>query len=67
MIVTFQTLGAIVGIESVWEGNFVNGAWVPVRNLNGDDSNQGRSLRLLGRQLSQRVHRRGRRGYSRPS
>jgi beta-galactosidase GanA len=34
------------GIESIWEGRFVNGAWRPGRLLNGDESHQGRHLRL---------------------
>jgi len=34
------------GIESIWEGRFVDGAWHPVRLLNGDESHQGRHLRL---------------------
>jgi hypothetical protein len=49
MIVTFGVQGdnkALAGIDSIWEGTFVNGAWVPGRNLNGDDDNQGRYLRL---------------------
>jgi beta-galactosidase GanA len=47
MIVTFGTSGiadAIAGIESVREGEFVKGAWVPGRWLNGDETNQGRHL-----------------------
>ena len=49
MIVTFGTHGegnALAGIDSIWEGQFENGVWVPGRNLNGDDDNQGRYLRL---------------------
>ncbi len=49
MMVTFGVAGngkRFVGIDSIWEGNFVNGAWSPGRNLNGDDDNQGRYLRL---------------------
>lgn len=49
MIVYFGTSGIadpIAGIESVWEGRFVKGAWVPGRCLNGDETNQGRYLRL---------------------
>jgi len=49
MIITFGTYGkgkAIAGIDSIWEGRFVNGTWVAGRNLNGDDDNQGRYLRL---------------------
>jgi hypothetical protein len=36
----------LAGIDSIWEGKFVNGVWTAGRNLNGDDDNQGRSLRL---------------------
>ena len=32
------------GIESVWEGRFVAGRWVPGRLLNGDETHQGRLL-----------------------
>ncbi|MGH9606610.1 MAG: DUF5597 domain-containing protein [Terracidiphilus sp.] len=49
MIITFATHGqgnAIAGIDSIWEGHFVNGKWTPGRNLNGDDDNQGRYLRM---------------------
>ena len=35
-----------VGIESIWEGRFIDGAWRPGRLLNGDESHQGRHLRL---------------------
>jgi beta-galactosidase GanA len=34
------------GIESIWEGRYVDGAWRPGRLLNGDESHQGRHLRL---------------------
>ena len=34
------------GIESIREGRFVDGAWRPGRLLNGDESHQGRHLRL---------------------
>jgi len=49
MLITFGVGGGgkmLAGIDSIWEGEFVNGNWVPGRNLNGDDDNQGRSLRL---------------------
>lgn len=53
MIVTFGVSGAghgdghsQAGIDSIWEGKFVNGVWKPGRNLNGDDDNQGRWLSL---------------------
>ena len=35
-----------VGIESIWEGSYVNGEWRPGRLLNGDQSHQGRHVRL---------------------
>lgn len=34
------------GIEAIDEGQFVDGKWVPGRRLNGDQSHQGRHLRL---------------------
>jgi beta-galactosidase GanA len=50
LIVTFRAAaepGALVGIESDWEGHFDDdGAWVPGRLLNGDQTHQGRHLRL---------------------
>jgi len=55
MIVTFGTHGqgnAIAGIDSIWEGRFVNGTWVAGRNLNGDDDNQGRYLRMPSGQFT---------------
>jgi hypothetical protein len=51
MVITFATHGernSPAGIDSIWEGDFVNGAWTPGRELNGDDDNQGRYLRLPG-------------------
>jgi hypothetical protein len=49
MVITFAAHGqpgTLAGIDSIWEGKFVNGAWTPVRELNGDDDNQGRYLRM---------------------
>ncbi len=37
---------AIVGIESSWEGRYENGRWVGGRLLNGDETHQGRHVRL---------------------
>jgi beta-galactosidase GanA len=56
MIVTFGARGnqSIAGIASIWEGSFVNGTWIPGRNLNGDDDNQGRYLRLTGGKFEMR-------------
>ena len=42
----------LAGIDSIWEGKFVNGVWTAGRNLNGDDDNQGRSLRLRADQFT---------------
>lgn len=55
MILTFGTSGkggAIAGINSIWEGHYVNGTWVAGRNINGDDDNQGRSLRMPSGQFT---------------
>jgi beta-galactosidase GanA len=35
-----------VGIDSAWEGRFEGGAWRPGRLLNGDETHQGRHIRL---------------------
>ena len=43
----------IAGIESIDEEFFENGAWVPRRRLNGDESSQGQSLRLYPEDLAQ--------------
>jgi Domain of unknown function (DUF5597)/Glycosyl hydrolases family 35 len=48
----------IVGIESIDEEFFVNGAWVVGRRLNGDESSQGQALRLHATDLAQgRIYR----------
>jgi beta-galactosidase GanA len=48
--VTFQPVGdgpPLAGIDSAWEGTFVaGGKWVPGRLLNGDQTHQGRHIRL---------------------
>jgi beta-galactosidase GanA len=49
IIVTFTSNSPaepIVGIASIDEGTYVNGRWVAGRRLNGDESHQGRHLRL---------------------
>ncbi len=49
MILTFASkdpANPIVGIESIQEGRYENGVWRAGRTINGDDSNQGRELRL---------------------
>jgi beta-galactosidase GanA len=46
-----------VGLDSVWEGSFdARGTWIPGRLLNGDQTHQGRHLRLApGQYQIQRV------------
>ena len=46
--VTFAPIegGGHAGIESAWEGRFEQGQWTPGRLLNGDESHQGRHIRL---------------------
>ena len=39
---------AIAGIDSIEEGTFVDGRWVPGRRLNGDESDSDKSVRLGG-------------------
>ena len=58
LIVTFRAIGgaAQVGLASVDEGRFEQGRWTPGRRLNGDETHQGRHLRLpLGELGIQRV------------
>jgi len=55
MNVYFGTTGIgdpIAGIESIWEGRYVNGVWVPGRCLNGDENNQGRQLKVPAGQFA---------------
>jgi hypothetical protein len=48
IVLTFPPLNdrKVVGIESIDEGSFENGNWKSVRRLNGDQSHQGRHLRI---------------------
>jgi len=56
LTVTFSADEGIVGIESIREGVYENGEWRPGRLLNGDQSHQGRHLRLPPREFGvQRV------------
>jgi beta-galactosidase GanA len=48
-VLTFEPLGAgapIAGIDADWEQKLVNGRWIEGRLLNGDETNQGRHIRL---------------------
>lgn len=48
VVVTFETAAgeARVGIESAAEGRFEGARWIPGRRLNGDQTHQGRHVRL---------------------
>lgn len=48
IVLTFasETHGLQAGIESIEEGELINGKWTPVRRLNGDENHQGRHLRI---------------------
>jgi beta-galactosidase GanA len=47
-----------VGIVSIDEEYYENGAWVPRRRLNGDENSQGQALRIYASDLSQgRIYR----------
>jgi beta-galactosidase GanA len=57
LTVTFETDkpgDPLVGLLAVDEGKYVNGRWIPGRRLNGDQTHQGRHLRL-GRFGIQRI------------
>jgi beta-galactosidase GanA len=49
MTVTFEAAAGdhIVGILSAQEGKYKDGQWLPGRWLNGDQTHQGRHLRLV--------------------
>ena len=50
LVITFETEApsdVSVGILSAQEGKYVNGQWVPGRWLNGDQTHQGRHVRLV--------------------
>ena len=48
IVLTFPPVNnkTMVGIETIDEGSFENGTWKPLRKLNGDQSHQGRHLRI---------------------
>lgn len=48
IVVTFSSdlPDQLIGILAIEEGNYVNGQWSPGRRLNGDQSHQGRHLRI---------------------
>lgn len=41
-----------VGIGSIDEGTFSEGAWVPGRRLNGDENDQGRTWRFVSKRIN---------------
>jgi hypothetical protein len=45
-VVTFQRTDGVAGILSIEEGSFADGKWKKARLLNGDQSHQGRHLRI---------------------
>ncbi len=50
IVVTFEPLqkdGSIAGILSVEQGTYENGIWKKVRRLNGDETHQGRHVRIF--------------------
>jgi len=60
MIVTVKPVGKgppLAGLDSAWEGTFdAQGRWIPGRLLNGDQTHQGRHLRLApGKHQIQKV------------
>jgi beta-galactosidase GanA len=56
LTITFSAQSGWVGIESIWEGAYVNGVWKRGRLLNGDQSHQGRHVRLASHKFKvQRV------------
>jgi beta-galactosidase GanA len=51
VVVNFETFNpekTIAGIANIDEGKYIDGKWVKGRNLSGDQSHQGRHLRISG-------------------
>ncbi|SDL10447.1 Beta-galactosidase GanA [Catalinimonas alkaloidigena] len=48
LVVTFAPVKGndLIGIGRIDEGEYIDGKWTPGRNLNGDQSHQGRHLRI---------------------
>ena len=48
LVITFEAdePGETAGISSAQEGEFVDGRWTPGRWLNGDQTHQGRHIRI---------------------
>jgi beta-galactosidase GanA len=46
IVVTFATTGKNAGILQADEGEYVNGKWLSGRRLNGDQTHQGRHIRI---------------------
>jgi beta-galactosidase GanA len=44
--------GGVAGIASVEEGSRARGEWITERRLNGDQTNQGRTISLPGHQFT---------------
>ncbi|HSH20386.1 MAG TPA: DUF5597 domain-containing protein [Draconibacterium sp.] len=53
IVLTFPAVNDqnMVGIETIDEGSFESGTWKPLRKLNGDQSHQGRHLRIVTDEL----------------
>ena len=54
MTITFDVDGTTeqtVGLSRVEEGKFLDGRWMPGRRLNGDQTHQGRHVRINSRKF----------------
>ena len=51
-----KNVNSFVGILQVYEGEYMNGQWIPGRRMNGDQDHQGRHIRIPVKEFSiQRV------------
>jgi beta-galactosidase GanA len=59
IVVSFSSaknLKSFVGILQAYEGEYINGKWIPGRRMNGDQDHQGRHIRIPVKEFSiQRV------------
>jgi beta-galactosidase GanA len=55
IVVTFSSvrnLHSFVGILQAYEGQYMNGRWIPGRRMNGDQDHQGRHIRIPVKEFS---------------
>jgi beta-galactosidase GanA len=55
IVITFSSVrdpNSFVGILRAYEGEYINGQWIPGRRMNGDQDHQGRHIRIPVKEFS---------------